>query len=233
MSLLKTIESSLFSLLFVISLYVAITSYTMGNLAQKSNVESFIQSQLKESIAPSTCEEMCSNEYQKSCEEYCNNLNNTNLTDSCINACLTSSHNLETKQACIQTCVSRSNESQQYVSESIDELYSSKIAGISLNDIAPLLENNILFIVLSVFFGFLVIFVSEKPVLKTGNNIIWVGITLLSIAVVPTILVSSESSVARIISDYIMQSLYNQTIIGVILLAIGIVLIFVGKKKGK
>ena len=124
MSLLKSVLSYIISALFVLSLYLAITSYTIGNLIQKEKIESFIHSQINETIIPQTCEDTCNTQYQQSCEEQCNS---TNITESCNNACLNSPHNLEIKQGCIQTCLSRSNSSQQYISKTIDEFYSKKI----------------------------------------------------------------------------------------------------------
>lgn len=233
MSIAKSLASVVFSMLFIVFLYLAVTSYATGNLMQKENIKSFIRSQINESIKSETCEESCNNEYHQSCEEYCNNLNNSQLLDSCTNSCLNSPHNIDTKQTCIQSCPSRSNESQ-YISESIDNLYSNNIiAGTSLDDMTPLLKNNILFIVFSIVFGVAVFFVSEKPFSKTGNNLVWVAISLLSIAVIPALLIGSDVSVVKIISDYIMQSFYMQAYIGIALLAIGIVLIFAGKKKNK
>jgi len=231
MSLLRSAAVFILSTLFIFSLYLAITSYSIGNLLDKGKLESFILSQLNESIAPQNCEEMCNTQFQQGCEGQCSNMN---MTQSCVDACMNEPYNLEIKQGCIQTCLSRTNTSQEYLSQTIDQFYSRKIvANTSLDDIILILKNSILFIVFSLIFGIAIFFASEKPISKTGNNLIWVAISLLSMAVIPVFLVSSEMSVVKIISDYIMQSLYQQLFIGIILLVIGIILIYVGKKKNK
>jgi hypothetical protein len=232
MSALKSLASFIVSALFVIFLYLAITSYTMRNLMQKENIESFVQSQLKENVAPTTCGDVCNSQYQQSCEEFCSYLNDTEQSGLCTSSCLNNSKNLEAKQACVQTCLSRTDTSQQYINQTIDKFYSSKIVDdVSLDDAIPMIRNNILFIALSLVFGFLMFFVTEKPVSKIGNAFIWVGIALLSIAAIPVFLTGSEVSVVKIISDYITQSLYQQACIGIILIIVGVILIFIGKKK--
>lgn len=234
MSALKSLASFIVSALFVISLYLAITSYTMGNLMQKENIESFVQSQLKESVAPATCEDICNSQYQQSCEKFCSYLNDTGQSGLCTSSCLNNSKNLEAKQACVQTCLYNTGASQQYINQTIDKLYSSKIFDdVSIDEAIPIIRNNILFIVLSLIFGLLMFFVSEKPVSKIGNDFVWVGIALLSVAAIPVFLTGSEVSVVKIISDYIMQSFYQQAYVGIILLIAGVILIFIGKKKNK
>lgn len=232
MSLLKNIASFIFSSLFIITLYLAITSYTMGNLVERGNIEGFIQSQLEESVAPQTCENLCNDQFHQSCEEYCNSSNDTELANRCTSSCINNSQNMVAKDECIQTCLSRSGTSQQYINKTIDDLYSSKIVGgISLDDIVPIFRNNVLFLILSLVFGFLTFFISEKPVSKIGKDFVLVAISLLTIAVIPAFLMTSEMSVVKIISDYVMKSFYQQIVAGIVLIAVGIVLMFTGKKK--
>ena len=103
----------------------------------------------------------------------------------------------------------------------------------SLNNIAPIFKNTVLFLIISLIFGVSIFFVSEKPVSKIGSNFAWVGISLLTLAVIPAFIVISDISIVKMISDYITKNIYTQAYIGVILLITGIVLVFIGKKKNK
>lgn len=231
MSMLKSLASFVVSSIFIISLYLAITSYAMGDLIQKENIKGFIQSQLNEETAPKTCEDLCINQQNQGCEEYCNGLSDPQMSQTCKNSC---SNDPESKEMCVQSCLSKANESEQYVNNFVESIYNRKIIGdMSLNDIAPIFKSTVLLLIISLIFGVSIFFVSEKPVSKIGGNFVWVGISLLSLAVIPAFIVSSDMSVVKMISDYITKNIYTQAYIGVILLVAGIALVFIGKKKKK
>jgi len=242
MSWIKKIAGFILSILFIISLYLTISSYTIGDLIQKDNIKSFIQTQTTGELASETCEEYCSEEFDyQTCEEYCNYLD-VELRQACKNECSRNiSETSEIKQACIQTCLSKmSNESQEYVYKTIDEVYSKKIIDdINLDDVTLILRNSILFLVLSLIFALPIFFVSDKPILKLGNNIVVVSISLLSMAVIPVFMITPDIPIINLVIDYVLEGLYQQLYIGIALLVIGIVLIIIEKvrerrkKKGK
>ncbi len=236
MSLLKSFLGFIFSTLFIISLYLTISSYTIGDLIQKENIKNFIQAQTTGEMASKTCEEYCGSEinYQK-CEEYCNYLSGE-YKEECKKTCLTNiSQTPEMKQACIQACLSKfSNESQQYIYKTIEEIYDKKIIDdISLNDVTMIFKNTILLLVLSLIFGFSIFLVSDKPISKLGNNIVIVSISLLSLAIIPVFVITPDIPIIELVSNYVLEGLYQQLILGIILIVMGIILIVVGRKKGR
>jgi len=224
MSLAKSLAGFIVSALFIISLYLTISSYTIGDLIQKDKIKSFIQAQMTEEMISQTCEEYCSGEYQK-CEEYCNYLEGVELRQTCKDECL---------QDCIRACLSKSNESQQYIHKTIDEVYGNKIIDdLSFDNITQIFRNNILLLVLSFIFGFSMFLVSDKPISKLGNNLVVVSISLLSIAAIPVFIITPDIPIIKLVSDYVLEGLYQQLLLGVVLIVTGIILVIIGKKKGK
>jgi hypothetical protein len=234
MSIAKSVAGFLISSLFIIFLYLAITSYTLGNSLQKENIKEFIQLQLKGEIASKTCDDLCSSEASiQQCEDYCDQLD-VNLRQSCRDTCINNSQDSQVKQICIQSCLSRSNQSQKYIFDTIDEIYNKKlISDFSLDDILSILKNFLLFLIISIILGISLFFVSDKPLSKIGNDFVVVAISLLALAVVPMFVITPSISIIKIVSDFLSQSLYQQLIIGIVLLIVGIILVVIGKKKNK
>ena len=226
MSVLKGILGFIVSVLFIISLYLTITSFTMIDLIQKDNIKDFIQTQTTGKIISQSCDEYCNDELNnQKCEEECNYMGGVN---ECKKICLS-----ETERICVE-CLSKSNESQQQIYNTIDEIYSNEIiSGISLDNILSIFRNTILFIALTLIFGFLIFLVSDKPITKLGNSIIWVSISLLAMAVIPIFVITPDIPIIEMITSYVLEGLYQQLYFGIILIIIGIVLIVIGKKKGK
>jgi hypothetical protein len=217
MSLLRGVLAFVISSLFIITLYLTINSYTLGNLLQKENIKDFLQVQMTNDLAAENCESYCDylgNESQPAYTE--------NYSDNIL------------KQRCIDDCVSRTSKSQEYLSQTVDSIYGREIInGVSLNSVAGMMSNNILMVILTIVLGVSLFLTAEKPISKMGNNLIIVAISLLSMAVVPIFIVSPENSALRIVSEYMFQGIYQQIIIGAILVAIGIVLAILGKKRNR
>jgi len=234
MSLAKSVAGFLISSLFIIFLYLAITSYTIGNSMQKENVKLFIQSQLRGEVASSTCENLCSNEsIVQQCEDNCN-LEDANMRQNCISSCVNNSQDPEVKQMCMQSCLHRANESQRYVFNTIDEIYNKNlVSGFSIDDIMSMLNNFLLFLVISIILGASLFFVSDKPLSRIGNDFIVVAISLLAFAVIPMFIISPDMSIMNAVSSFLSQSLYQQLITGIVLLVLGIILVIIGNKKNK
>jgi hypothetical protein len=201
---------------------------------QKENVKSFIQAQLSGEMASSTCENVCSNEsIIQQCEDNCN-LEDANVRQSCKDVCVNNSQDPEVKQICMQSCLHRANESQRYVFNTIDEIYNKNlVSGFSINDIMSMLNNFLLFLVISIILGASLFFVSEKPLSRIGNNFIVVAISLLAFAVIPMLIISPDMSIMNAVSGFLSQSLFQQLITGIVLLVVGIILVIIGKKKNK
>jgi hypothetical protein len=181
MSLAKSIAGFIISSLFIIFLYLTITSYTLGNSLQRENVKEFVQSRLNGETASSTCDNVCSTESTlQQCEDYCNYVN-VSLRQSCRDQCISSSQDPQMKQACIQSCLSKSNESQQNIFNTIDDIYSKKlVAEFSLDDVLSILKNFLLFLIVSIILGVSLFLVSEKPLSRIGNDLVIVAISSLA-----------------------------------------------------
>ncbi len=219
MSLAKTLAGYIISVLFIISLYFTITSYTIGDLIQKDNIKNFVQTQLEGNVTTQTCEDYCSDEKGR-CEEYCNELVGE-LKQMCENECM---------QTCIQECLSQSNETEEYVYKTVDDIYANKIIGnLSLEELTLLFRNTLMFLVLSLVFGVLIFFVSDKPISKIGNNIVVVSISLLSMAIIPVFIITPDVPIIEMVTNYIIEGLYQQLTIGVVLIIIGIILLVIAK----
>jgi hypothetical protein len=237
MSIAKSIAGYIISFLFVLSLYLAITSYTIGSLIQKENIKGFVETQMVGEVASKTCEDFCKGDFDvQKCQEYCNYLDTQEHISQCKDACTNNSRQDEARQECVGRCLTTgmSNESKQRVFQTIDDVYSKKmIAGTSLDDIMPIFKNFILMIVLSLIFGFSLFLVSEKPVSKIGNDLVVVAISMLAIAVIPVFIIAPDVPIIKMVTDYVLEGLYRQIIIGIIILVTGIVIIAIGKKKNK
>jgi predicted tellurium resistance membrane protein TerC len=129
--------------------------------------------------------------------------------------------------------MSRSTESQDYIHKALEEVYNKEIfKGVTLDSVSQIFRNTILLLVLAIIFGMSVLLFSEKPISKIGNDLVLVSISLLSIAAVPLFVVT-DMPIVKLLFDYLSKGLYQQLISGIVLLAIGIVLIIIGKKKNK
>ena len=234
MSLAKSAVGFLISSLFIIFLYLAITSYTIGNSLQKENVKSFIQAQTQGDMASKTCDDLCSNDTSiQQCESYCDYAE-AGMRQSCRDACVKNYQNPQFKQICVQSCLSRANESQQYIFNTVDEIYSKNLVpGFSIDDIMSMLKNFLLFLAVSIILAISLFFVSDKPLSRIGNDFVVVAISLLAFAAIPMFIITPSTSIVNTVFNFLSQSLYQQLIIGIVLLVVGIILVLIGKKKNK
>jgi hypothetical protein len=230
MSFAKPILTFVISSLFIISLYLTVNSYTMGNILQKDNFKSFFGSQFTGGLVSSNCEDVCSSQVNPTACANCSYLD-PKMQPQCLQSCNDSSQISQAKQMCIDKCIVKTNQSQDQMSDAIDEVYSREIAsGVTLNDATNILSNNLLLVILTIILGASLFFVTEKPLSKIGGNIVWVALSILFVAMVPVVVLKSDESVLKMVFDYLFASLYQQAIIGVALLVIGIALLIVGKK---
>jgi hypothetical protein len=227
MSLAKSIAGFILSSLFIMFLYLSITSYTIGGLLQKESIKDFVLSQTQEEAVQQNCEDMCSSNvnYEK-CTKYCAYLDEDSRKQ-CEETCLS-----EAKQNCINNiCLPQFSKSQEYIFNMIDGVYNKEVfSGVTINDVVPVFNNFLLLLILSLIFGFLIFFVSENPISKLGNDLIIIAISLLSIAVIPVFIITPDISILKLISDYIMEGFKLQIILGIIVLVIGIALAIIGRK---
>ena len=231
MSLAKSVAGFLVSSLFIITLGLSIFSFTTGSLLQKENIKSLFENQ-KGEIVNQACENSCSGNFDiQKCQEYCTYLGTQEHIQECRNTCTNNSYQNSVRQDCINLCL---NETTNQAYKIVDDVYNKKIIDdMNLGNILPIFKNTLLFIVLCLIFGFSIFFVSDKPVSKIGNDIVVVSISMLAIAVIPIFIISPDVPLLKTFIDYVLESFSKQLIMGIVLLALGIVLIVIGKKKNK
>ena len=207
MSILRDLGVFLVSALFTFSIFMAVTSYTLGDLIQKDNLKDFIES----SLAPNLMEDQC--------DEFC-----VNFTG-------------EQKESCGQICIEQlGNKTDESVSMAVDNVYEKKFYGVSISQLADLLSQFTLFVVLSVVSGALILVMSEEPLGHIGKSLITISISLFIASFSPNLILSfSNLPVEEVLSDYLGKGLDQQTMIAIVFIAIGIVLIaanyFIKRKK--
>jgi hypothetical protein len=209
MSILRDIAIFLVSAMFTFSIFMAVTSYTIGDLIQKENLKEFIESGLAPDLLENQCDEFC-----------------VNFTG-------------EQKQACAQICIEQiGNRTDESVSKAVDDVYEKEFYGISINQLANLLNQFTLFVVLSVVSCALIIVVSEEPMSHIGKNLVTISISLFIASFSPNLILSfSNLPVEDLLSSYLGSGLDQQTIIATIFIVVGIALIltnyFLKRKKEK
>jgi hypothetical protein len=209
MSVLRDLAVFLISALFTFSIFMAVTSYTLGDLIQKENLKEFIES----GLAPDLLEEQC--------DEFC-----VNFTG-------------EQKQACAQICIEQiGNRTDESVSRAIDDVYEREFYGISINQLAYLLNQFTLFVVLSIVSCALILYLSEEPLSHIGKNLVTISISLFIASFSPNLILSfSNLPVEELLSNYLGKGLDQQTMIATVFIIIGIALIilnyFIKRRKKK
>ena len=208
MSILRDLGVFLISALFTFSIFMAVTSYTLGDLMQKENLKDFIES----SLAPNLMEDQC--------EEFCMNFTG------------------EQKQACGQICIEQlGNRTDQGVGMAIDEVYEKEFYGVSVNQIAYVLQQFTLFVIISVVSCVLILILSEDPLGHIGKNLITISISLFIASFSPNLIMSfSNLPVEELLSDYLGSGLDQQTIIAIVFISVGIALVianYLVKRKKK
>jgi hypothetical protein len=208
MSVLRDLGIFLISAMFTFSIFMAVTSYTLGDLIQKENLKSFIESNLAPNLMENQCDEFC-----------------VNFTG-------------EQKQTCAQICIEQlGNKTDESVSMAVDDVYKKEFYGVSISQLAYLLSQFSLFVILSIISCALIIVVSEEPMSHIGKNLITISISLFIASLSPNLILSfSNLPVEEVLSDYLGKGLDQQTIIAVIFIVIGIALLMTNyfiKRKGK
>jgi hypothetical protein len=212
MSILRDLAVFLISALFTFSVFMAVTSYTLGEPLQKENLKEFIET----GIAPEMLEQKC--------DDFCADFEEVQ------------------KQACIELCISEiGNKTSDTVSKAVDDVYDKEFYGISVEQMTYYLNQFILFFILSIASGALILFVSKEPLGHLGKNLITVSITLFITGFSPNLIMSfSNLPVEELLSSYLGQGLEQQKILAIIFIVAGIALVITNyimkrrkKKKSK
>jgi len=209
MSILRDLAVFLISAVFTLSIFMAITSYTIGDSLQKENLKEFIES----SMAPSLLEDQC--------DEFC-----VNFTG-------------EEKQACARICIEQiGNKTSESVAKAVDDVYETSFYGVSIEQLVELMSQLTLFVILSIASCALIMVLSEEPLGHIGKNLITISVSLLIASFSPNLLMSfSNVPVDDMISNYLGEGLEIQSIIASVFIVVGIALIianyFLKRRKKK
>jgi hypothetical protein len=196
MSILKGVAVFLLSAIFTFSLFMGITSYTIGGLLQKENLKSFIESGMAPDLVENQCNNLCSDAGEQK--------------QSCLDRCIEE----------------MGNQTDQTVSSVVDSVYNTEFYGVSINQITLVLNQLVLFIAIALISGVAIFFVSEEPLSTLGRNMISISVTLFITALSPNFILSlSNVPIQGIFSDYMSRGLELQNIFAVLLLVVAIVFI--------
>jgi len=208
MSIMKSIAVFLLSGIFVLSLFMSITSYTIGGLLQKDNLKDFIASSMASDLIDNQCNNLCSDvvDEKQNCLEMCRE--------------------------------EISSQTDQNINDVIDNIYETDFYGVSINQITLLLNQLVLFVAITLVSGIVILYLSEEPLSTLGRNMLSVSITLFITAMSPNFILSlSNVPVQSVFSEYMFQGLEQQKIFAAVLLVVAIVFIaaqyLLSKKKKK
>jgi hypothetical protein len=148
------------------------------------------------------------------CNEYCN----TSVIPDCVNICITNS----------------TQQTGETVSTIVNDMYSNKIAGTSLDSFISFLEKYLFyFLILAIISGIAVFLIAENPLRKLGWDMTTVGISSAIVGVIPYVLskliATNIFEVSKII-EYFVPSFNKVLYTGIIMIIIGIILSYASKK---
>jgi len=214
MSFLRKLAAFILSSIFVISLSVFVTSYTLGDTLQKDSLKSFAKSQ----VVPQMIGQQC--------DDICKEFNETEKTE-CLQICR---EQIETN---------RTGEIESTIDTFVDQIYEKEVLSISLSDITYILSSFILLGAITVISGALLFLASEKPFSSLGWDLISVSAYLLIIGFAPNFIPTTGmgTDVIQSVMGYIFEGLEKQITFGVVLLVIGIIFLiihyYIGYRKTK
>ena len=145
----------------------------------------------------------------------------------------------EQRQACAQICIEQmGNRTDESVNMAVDEVYEKEFYGISISQMAYVMKQFTLFVILSVISCGLIIYFSEEPLGHIGKNLITISISLFIAGFSPNLIMSfSNLPVEELLSSYLGTGLEQQLIIAVVFIVVGIALLvanyFIKRRKEK
>jgi hypothetical protein len=148
------------------------------------------------------------------CNEYCA----TSVIPDCLNICITNS----------------TQQTGEMVSTIVNDMYSNKIAGTSLDSFINFLGKNLFyFLILAIISEIAVFLISENPLKKLGWDITTVGISSAIVGLIPyalsKLIATNIFEVSQIIEHFV-PSFSKVLYTGIIMIIIGIILSYASKK---
>jgi len=201
MPFLRSLATLLLSLLFLMTISMAITSYTIGDLIQKNSIKNFFKTEiLGTEFINQQCESRC-NEYQ-------------DYRGECMSLCLTD----------------LTNQTETGVDRAVDEIYKRQFFNMNLEQISYFFANYISFAVIGIFVGIVLLIVSTTPFLTLGKNLITIAISLFISSFIPQFTFASINlplDLGQTFTDYLSSGFNQQMVFGIIFLIAGIILVVI------
>lgn len=212
MPILKSVVIFLLEIIFISASVFSITSYAFKDILQKENVSNFIRTNL----IPQMIEDRCTQNCQQALQQ-----NITNNYDFCM-----------------QVCKDQTQNQTQDLDEYINNVYSQKIYGFTLEELTNFLNTySIVFIIIVVVSGAGLLFLAANPFSRLGHALVSLAIPLLIIGAIP-ILITSVPAEYQLIASYIFEPMKSILTYGIVAMVAGIALSIYGyfyskKKKAK
>jgi len=204
MSFLRKLAAFILSSIFVISLSVFVTSYTISDRIEKDSLKSFVKSEMVPQMVSQQCNDLCESVGEPEKTE-------------CLRICR---EQIETN---------KTTEIESTIDTLVDQIYEKEILSISLNDITSILSSFVLLGAITVISGALLFLASEKPFSSIGWNMISVSAYLLIIGFAPNFIPTGGlgTDVIQSVMGYIFEGLEKQITFGIVLLVVGIVFLII------
>lgn len=199
MSFLRSLSVFILSSIFTSAIFIAITSYTLGNLIQKESIKGFLDNEGTK-IINQQCDEQC--------KQYTSN-----------------------RTECLQDCeVYLNNQTKTLIGAVTDEIYQRNFFGMNLNEVSSTSSEYLIFLIIGIIFGMLLLVASETPFSTLGKNLITISISLFILYFAMNfiiVFVNLPLDLGKDFIDYLSSGLNLSAKYGIVLLAMGIVLVAV------
>lgn len=133
-------------------------------------------------------------------------------------------------RGCVEACIESQNITEK-VDEKIDEIYEQPLYGSTIGDVTSFLSSSfILLLILSIVSGIILFLISDYPLKKIGWSVLWVGISILMMGIIPMIIPLPTIPTLQSLINYILNSFAQMINIGIIFVVASIVLLVANKK---
>ncbi len=124
---------------------------------------------------------------------------------------------------CVEACVESQNITEK-VDEEVEKLYVQPVFGTTVSDFTSVLSSSfLLLLITSIVSGIVLFLISKHPLKKVGWSILWVGVSLFVVGVMPRFLPLPTASVVQNLVNYMVNLFAQLMYIGIAFIVVGVV----------
>jgi len=191
----------IFSMIFVTSTTLAITSYTIGEVIQKENIRNFMET------------EMLPNMINESCNNACSNFTDIGIRQICFDDCI----------------IIYGSEINETINSITENIYAQGAYGLTLDQLSYFLNAYFIYFVLIAIATCILIPIIGRSLHKLGINFIYIAISCFFVSLAPKLITLPEDVHATKMAGYFYGAMYQQMLFGAIFVIAGIMLIIANK----